>query len=216
MRASRSLSATLRRLNPRERRVVLGGAVVSAAALVVMFAVLPFARRWSEREAEIAVRRERLVQLEALVASEAPARRALGEEERRRALLGQRLVSGMTPALASSNLQTLLQGYADESHVTLDRVDLVSETQGASSDSLPTVPVQLSATGDVYGLFDFLYRLQYGERLLVVDEVLVSAGYAPPVSASAGAPAGAAAQTLTWTVRLRAPYLRQDAARGLT
>jgi hypothetical protein len=148
--------------------------------------------------------------------AEAQARRALGEEERRRALLGQRLVSGMTPALASSNLQTLLQRYADESNVTLDRVDLVGEQGTAAPDSLPTVPVQLAATGDVYGLLDFLYRLQYGERLIVVDEVLVSAGYAPPPSAGVPVAGVPAVQTLTWTVRLRAPYLRQDGGRGLT
>src|SRR5213076_3370547 len=58
MRALPWLSDTFRHLKPRERRVVLGGAVVSATALVVVLLVLPFGQRWTEREAAYAARRE--------------------------------------------------------------------------------------------------------------------------------------------------------------
>ena len=58
MKALPWLSDTLRRLNPRERRVVLGGALVSATALVLVLFGLPFAHRWAAREVAYTASRE--------------------------------------------------------------------------------------------------------------------------------------------------------------
>src|SRR5438045_1710525 len=124
MRALPWLSDTFRRLKPRERRVVLGGAIVSATALGVTLLVLPFARRWTAREAAYAARREQWVRLTTLAASTDRLRRALDDAKRASAADQDRLVTGATPALAASTLQGLLQRYADESAVQLDRVTL--------------------------------------------------------------------------------------------
>src|SRR2546426_4856000 len=51
MKALLWLSDTFRRLNPRERRVVLGGALLSATPLVLVLPGLPVAHRWAVREA---------------------------------------------------------------------------------------------------------------------------------------------------------------------
>src|SRR5256886_356358 len=103
MRALRSLSDTLRRLKPRERRVILGGASVSAAALVIVLGVLPFGRRWAAREDAYAASREQWVRLETLAASTDGLRRTLAEQQRAFAADEARLVSGATPALAASS-----------------------------------------------------------------------------------------------------------------
>jgi hypothetical protein len=50
MRALPWLSDTLRRLNPRERRVVVGGALVSVTALAIVLVAVPLARAWASRE----------------------------------------------------------------------------------------------------------------------------------------------------------------------
>src|SRR3989442_15674350 len=61
MKALLWLSDTFRRLNPRERRGVLGGALGSATALVLVLFGLPFAPRWAGREgADTASRGQRL------------------------------------------------------------------------------------------------------------------------------------------------------------
>lgn len=171
-----SLSAWFRRLSRRERRVVAAGALVSTLALLAVWAVLPFARRWQDREAAIAAKQTQFAQLRTLVEGEAVTRQSLSARERDRTALRERLLTGATPALAASNLQALLQEYADASRVTLDRVDLVAEPGATGEEGLPTIPVRLSGKGDVYGMTDLLNRLQYGGKLLMVEELMVNVG----------------------------------------
>ena len=199
MRALPWLSDTFRHLKPRERRVVLGGAIVSVIAVAVVLLVLPFAQRWQAREAAYAASREQWVRLETLAASTDRLQRALDERKLARAADEARLVTGATPALAASVLQGLLQRYADESSVQLDRVDVAGQPR-ADKPGLLATPVQLQGQGDIYGLVDFLYRLQHADKLLVLDELTLSAGF---VGAFAG---GTAQQNLSWSLRLHGLY----------
>src|SRR3989449_8790446 len=72
MKALPWLSDTLRRLNPRERRVVLGGALVSATALVIVLIGLPLVHRWAVREAAYTASREQWLRLATLLANPDP------------------------------------------------------------------------------------------------------------------------------------------------
>lgn len=173
MSLSRSLSAWFRHRSGRERRIIAAGAVVSILALLTAWVVLPFARRWQDREATITAREIQLGQLRSLIQREAATRGGLAARERDRAALRSRLLTGATHALAASEVQAVLQGYADGSRVTLDRVDVVAEPGDASGASLPAIPVRLSGRGDIHGLTELLTRLQSGGKLLVVDELRV-------------------------------------------
>lgn len=175
MKRFHSLSASFRRLSRREQRVVIAGAAVSAAALLVVFALLPVADRWSERQARYAASRDQLVRLQTLVASQTQLRRALEEQQRVLGVSVGLLATGSTPALAASNLQALVQRYAEESVVQLDRIFVAGEAR-PDSQGLMAIPVQLQGQGDIYGLVDFLFRLQHGEKLLVIDDMSVTAG----------------------------------------
>jgi len=183
--------------------VILGGASVSAAALVIVLGVLPFGRRWAAREDAYAASREQWVRLATLAASTDGLRRTLAEQQRAFAADEARLVSGATPALAASSLQGLLQRYADESAVQLDRVDVAGQPR-PDRPGLVAIPVQLQGQGDIYGLVDFLYRLERGEKLLVVDDLTLNAGVA--WMPSAGFAGGSRSQRLTWSVRLHGLY----------
>jgi type II secretory pathway component PulM len=195
------LSDWFARLNPRERRVVAGGALASLMIVAGVWVVLPLVRRWEDREALIAARQVQLAQLTALVRGDTAVQRTLASRERDRVALRQRLLTGGTPALAASNLQALLQGYADASRVTLERVDLVAEPEDSAKGGLPVIPVQLSASGDIYGLADLLVRLQYGGKLLSIDELRVGTGAAEDDDRRGGS-----SPLLTISMRLHAVY----------
>ncbi|HEX4600829.1 MAG TPA: type II secretion system protein GspM [Gemmatimonadales bacterium] len=179
---------------------MLGGAIVSAIALVLVGLVLPAAQHWVARNAAYAASREQWARLDALTANADRLRGALTEQ--RVVLAGDenRLVTGATPALAASTLQGLLQRYAEEAAVQLDRVDVAGEPR-PDRLGLVAIPVQLQARGDVRGLVDFLYRLEHGTKLLVVDELTLNGGFDGVVG-----PAAATVQTLSWTLRVHGLY----------
>ena len=196
---------TLRRLNPRERRVVLGGALVSATALLIVLVGLPLAHHWAAREAAYTASRERWLRLATLVASTDRLRRALDERKVAHAADEARLVTGATPALAASALQGLLQRYADESSVQLNRVDVASQPR-PDRPGLLAIPVQLQCQGDIYGLVDFLSRLEGGEKLLPLDELSLNAGFAMSLSPGFSPRHGKAPQSFSWSLRLHGLY----------
>jgi type II secretory pathway component PulM len=169
-----SLSAWFGRLSRREQRLVAAGAAVTTLALLAVWVVLPFIRDWGDREATIAAKQTQLAQLRSLAEGEATMRQSLAAGRRSRTELLERLLTGATPALAASSLQALLQNYADQSRVALERVDLVAEPGAPSDEGLPAIPVQLSGQGDIHGLSDLLFRLHYGRKLLVIDELRVT------------------------------------------
>lgn len=122
----------------------------------------------------IVERQMQLAQMQSLIEGEADTRQRLAARQRDRAAIRARLLTGTTPALAASSLQALLQEYADGSRIALERVDLVTEPRELGTGKLRGIPVQLSGRGDIYGLADLLVRLQYGEKLLVIDELRVT------------------------------------------
>jgi hypothetical protein len=174
---------------------VIGGAIFALIALVLTFAVLPYARRWSERTAAIEAARDQRDRLEALLASEDAIRRALDARRAGRRVYAARLLTGGTPALAASELQSIISGYAEQSSVSVTRMNVVGEA-APLEPGLSAIPLQLTAEGDVYGLADFLARLQHGEKLVAVEEITVTVG----------SPRRDGTHSFVWSLRLRAPY----------
>ena len=204
MKASRWLFDSLQRLKPRERRVVIGGAIVSAVALVIMGVIVPIADHWTSRENAYAASRAQWVKLSVLAASSDRLQRALDQQRVALAADENRLVEGTTPALAASTLQSMLQQYAAQSAIQLQRVDAAGEPKTAKPGLLE-IPVQLSGTGSLAGLVDFLSKLERGDKLLVVDEVAINAGI-DNGEASIMDVGGGQTQALQWTLRVHGLY----------
>jgi type II secretory pathway component PulM len=197
MRPSRSLSDLLRRISARERRFIAAGASVAAGLLVLTVVVLPFVRRWTARETLYAETRAQWERLAGLAAGATPLRQARDGQRVAQGAESARLVTGATPALAASGLQGLLQRFAEENTVQLDRVDVAAQPRNDRGGML-AIPAQLQGQSDITGLVDFLARIQSSTILLVIDELAVNA---------AGDGAGVdGRQTLIWTVRLHGLY----------
>jgi hypothetical protein len=154
----------------RSRTVVVASAVLAVALLTVLV-VLPFARRWSTREDAISAESERLARLRGLIANQTPLESAL----RMRAQSSepaQQLLSGRTSALAASQLQSTLQDFANQSRVTVSRLDVAGAPETRES-GVPMIPATLSALGDIYGITELLSRIQNGPLLLEITELTV-------------------------------------------
>ena len=190
MSASASPSGWLASRSPRERRVLAAGAIASVAIVVFTLGVVPFARQWEERRASIAMAADRAQRFESLMREEPRLRQDVAQ--RRRLARTGPLFEGVTPPVAASNVQSLLQQYARESGVKLERVDVVGEPR-PSDDGLAAIPVQLAAQGDIHGLVALLDRIQRGEKLLLVDDITIGAGATRPDSV----------QVLIFTLRMR-------------
>ena len=167
------LSDFVRNLEPRERRTIAIGATVVAVAAVIVLAVLPLARRWSERESLIAATRERLARIESIAGHEAELSERTRAAEARLDAGGMRLVRARTVALAASTLQSMVREYARSSVVSVTRLDAAGAPISGGGTTL-ALPATISAQGDIYGIADFLRRLQYGPWLVELTDLTIA------------------------------------------
>lgn len=178
----------------RERRTIAIGGAVLVIAVLLSSVVLPTVTRWRDREALIGALRHQRAQLVTLGAQRASLEAAAAARAASAERLPVRLVRGRTSALAASALQSLLQDYATASRVSVTRLDVASVDDSAGATTV-AIPATVTAVSDVYGLAEFLARVEHGNRLLEVTELSVS-----PNSALRG-------ELLQLSVSLRAPYI---------
>lgn len=202
----------------RERRVIVGGAAVVVFSLLITYVLLPFAREWSAREAELSSLHTEADSLAALIADAPQIERAASDEETVLASSARRVLHARSAPLAASALQSLLQDAADASRLVVTRLDVAQEFAGTvgkspmprgaprvgasglitqSAGTRESLPATLAAYCDVVGLADFLDHLARSPRVVVVDRLTVQQN-----SALRGA-----ADMLQITVGVRAPVV---------
>lgn len=161
-----------RALEPRERRTIALGATVVAVAAIVVLVLLPLGRRWSERESLIDATRQHLARVSSIVGHEAK----LAEETRllegRLGTGGTRLVRARTLPLAASAIQSLVRDYAQASVVTVTRLDAAGAAIAGSGGV--SIPATIAAQGDIYGIADFLRRLQHGPWMVELTDFTIA------------------------------------------
>jgi hypothetical protein len=167
---------------------------VSLVGLTIAYGILPFAKHWREREELIASRTEQLARLRGLMANEAKLRELVRVRASAIESGQQRLLSGRSPALAASALQSLIQSFANQSQVTVSQLD-VAGAPDTTGGPLPMIPATVSAVGDIYGITDMLSLIQHGPRLFEIDQLSVR-----PNPALRG-------EQLQMTVTLRGAYI---------
>jgi hypothetical protein len=198
----------------RERRVVVGGALVVAVSFILTYAVVPFIRHWNTREAEAAVVRDRLTYLESLTSRAAAIEQRASAAERQLSSEPRRVVHARSATLAASALQSLLQDMADASALAVSRLEVsaddtigvdsvVSDPVAASAGDATgsavrlQIPATISAYGDIHGVARFLDLIGRGPRVLVLERLAVQRN-----AALLGAP-----DVVQFTATLRAPVL---------
>jgi hypothetical protein len=159
-------------LEPRERRTIALGATVVAVAAIVVLVVLPLGRRWSERESLIDATRQHLARVTSIVGHETKLAEETRAVEGRLGASGTRLVRARTLPLAASAIQSLVRDYAQASVVTVTRLDAAGAAIAGSGGV--ALPATIAAQGDIYGIADFLRRLQHGPWMLELTDFSIA------------------------------------------
>jgi hypothetical protein len=185
----------------RERMVVAVGAVVVVTALLVSRVLIPGARAWMARDAQLAAAHARAAALSGLVVATSSVEAAAAARERALSTRPRRLVQARSAGLAANAVQALLQEAADGAGLLVNRVEVDAEP-----DSTGALTATLSAYGDVHGLAELLRMLDAGPRVAEVRRLTVQQN-----SALRGAP-----DVIQVSIGVRAPVLIIGADNGGT
>jgi len=159
---------TVHPVKARERRVVIGGAMVIVMALLFARLVTPQWQAWQQREARVAAATSRLSQLQGLVRDREQLERSASEAERALAGAPRRVLHAQSVTLAASAVQSLLQDAVDGAGMVVNRVEVSS-----TPDSTGALEGSLSAYGDIHGLSALLHTLNHGPRVATIERMVV-------------------------------------------
>lgn len=162
-----------RNIEPRERRTIIVGAAVVGVTAVFVLGVLPLVRHWREREALIDVTRSHIARVESLIGREAQFQEAARSIDASLDAGAIRLIRARTVPLAAASVQALVRDYARASVVTVTRLDAAGEPISTGGTNM-ALPATISAQGDIYGVADFLRRLQNGPWLVEVTDFAIA------------------------------------------
>lgn len=160
----------MRSLDPRERRAIVLGATVVGLAALFMVVIVPQVGRWRAREAAIEQLRVRVAQVRGLIENESTLLAQADSIDAQVAAAPVQLLRARSSALAASAIQSLVRDVAMASQVSIDRLDVAGEpdtTRGATI----VVPASVTAWGDIYGVAEYLRRLQHGRHVMELDDL---------------------------------------------
>jgi len=166
----------------RERRVVIGGLVVTLIAFLVTYGVMPFVRHWQSREASLVATRDRVAYLESLQSRTATLEAEAAATERQLAEKTHRVLHARSATLAASATQSYLQDMADASSLVVSRLEVSADDtlavdsltgESASGANGLRIPAMLSVYGDITGAAAFLRLAGNGPRVLLVDRLVL-------------------------------------------
>lgn len=80
------------------------------------------------------------------------------------------LLTGKTPALAAADIQKVVREMAEKSQVEIKRVRVLKPEDVGGSHYL-SIPVQLTISGTVRHLKEFLYQIMTSSKYLTVEKV---------------------------------------------
>lgn len=177
----------------RQRQIIIVGAWILFAALLIVFGVMPQARNWTAREHQIRLAQAKLSELGGIVNGQSQLDSLVRAQEQALTLQPRRVLRSRSRALAASALQSLVQELAESSNVTVTRLDV------ANLESTGDLPITLAANGDIYGLANLLQQIRSARYAVVVDKLTSQNN-----SALRGAP-----DVLQITLSLHAPVIVQ-------
>lgn len=144
-------------LQPRERRLLILGAIVAGGILGYLYLVEPLMARQERVGTLITAREELLARQRRLVARRD---RYAQDQEALQAELAQRrarLLPSDKPPLAASELQKLVKSTAQDSGVEVRSERILPTTERGG---YVEVPVEVTLSGPIRAIVSFLYRLE--------------------------------------------------------
>jgi type II secretory pathway component PulM len=159
-------------LSPRDRRALLWGAAISAAALLIAIGVKPYVRVLRETRDELSTQRELLARERALLGASGRLPAALRKSQGSLAEESTPLFNAVDELSATSDLSDDISKAALANRVLVQQL----ETRKAETldQGMVAVAVDTQAEGDFEGVLRFLDSLERGDKLIRVSALTLA------------------------------------------
>jgi hypothetical protein len=159
-------------MTPRERRYVIGGALLLLPGLLFIYAVRPYQTALSDARDQLATERATLARERAAIATahQNPELQHIADSAMR--VMRPRLFEGKDDVMASAELASYIGDVAHGARVWLQ--DAGTRPATPAAEGVRTLRVEIRAESDLLGTLMFLQALERGDKLVRVDRLDIS------------------------------------------
>lgn len=157
-------------LKPRERRVVLVGAVIASLILGYVYGVEPLLKARADTRTRLQAARLRVDRYELLLARRDRVEQEVRDLEAKSAALRDRLLPGPTPPLAAAQLQGIVKAEAQQAALAVQRITV---ERPALTGRIAEVPVHLTLKGEIGQVSAFIRRIEQHRLALSIPELTI-------------------------------------------
>lgn len=187
------MRSLLARLNPRDRRALIIGAILALPAIGYKALIRPFAGAINDARAAVARERSLLERELALLARAPDLPREIAFARDAEGMARRRLFIAEDPIEAASEMSTYVGGALRAGSVTVQQIESGDDKEIGSG--LREISLSLRAEGPLDGVLQALGALESGPRLLRVTRVSIERSLATP------GPGGTESVVIAATVR---------------
>lgn len=165
-------------LAPRERRVIMWGALVLLPVALIRLGVMPYRAALAEARDNLSVERDALSRERGavLTAQRNPALQQMTDSVR--GMMEPRLFEGTDDVMASSELAAYVGDLARGHHVWVQ--DAATRTATSTTPGVRTLHVEIRGESDLRGIMNFLDAIERGDKLVRVERLDISRGLSGP------------------------------------
>ena len=160
-----------RSLSPRDRRALLWGGAIAAAAFVIAFVVKPYFRVLRETRDELTVQRELLARERSVLGAASKFPDVLEQSRTTLADYSTPLFDGADELSATSDLSDHISKTALANRVLIQGLE--TRKAEALNEGIVALAVDFRAEGDFEGVLHFLNSVERGNKLIHVSSLAI-------------------------------------------
>lgn len=158
------------KLSDRDRKLLRFGAVAVVLFCTLKFGLFPLYDTFIERRNEIAQKEKAREKYLKFLKKQADFEKSGKNWAREKALVQQGLLRGETTSLAAADIQRLVDDFARQSKVDMQRVKVLdSDTR----DDFVVIPVQVVFSSDLTRLVKFIRSIEADRKLLTMPDLRI-------------------------------------------
>ena len=167
------------KVNAREKKILYAGIAV-AAAILIYYAATAFSPGDGESLTDKVATQENLLRRQKeLIGREDFYKKLIDDAEKDIEKIQARLLPVNNAAAAGTELQRILDGFAEHSGVVITQKTPMPEKKVADSDSLIKVSVRIATTCSLEDMVQFLIAVKNYDRFLKVENITINTQVSP-------------------------------------
>jgi type II secretory pathway component PulM len=157
------------KVTPRDKKFLIVGGAFVCVYLLTVWVIQPIQARQKQVDLQIQ-NKIQFIQKYYEILNQKPYYQSKDQDNKRhRVTLTRKFLNETQPGLAAAGLQKMINGYAAQSGVKIERVRV---EKAKVIENMPAVPIGMTLRSNLKNLSQFIFRLENSEKFLLVEEIV--------------------------------------------